>query len=43
MNCKDIVKQYLINNGYDGLAGEECGCTVDDTIGFMPCLDSESA
>jgi hypothetical protein len=32
----DIVKQYLINNGFDGLTWEygECGCDLSD---LMPC------
>jgi hypothetical protein len=34
MTVKEIIKQYLLNNNYDGLAGEECGCTIDD---LMPC------
>jgi len=29
-----IVKEYLIANGCDGLAGASCGCGVDD---LMPC------
>ena len=32
----DIVKQYLIDNGYDGLYADECGCFVDD---LAPCCD----
>jgi len=34
MTVKDIVKQYLENNHYDGLCGEDCGCEKDD---LMPC------
>lgn len=30
----DIIRSWLISNGYDGLASEECGCTLDD---LMPC------
>jgi len=32
MDVKEIIKQYLINNGYDGLANTEgeCGCTLED-------------
>ena len=34
MNVYDIVKKYLIDNGYDGLYTDDCGCLVDD---LMPC------
>jgi hypothetical protein len=34
MTCKDIIKKYLEDNGYDGLARDECGCFVDD---LFPC------
>ena len=27
---KDIVAEYLTANGFDGLAGYECGCGLDD-------------
>jgi len=30
MNVKEIVKQYLEQNGYDGLAGEGCCCLKND-------------
>jgi len=32
----EIVCEWLVANGYDGLAGDGCGCTVDD---LMPCND----
>ena len=35
--CFDIVRDYLIANGYDGLAGEECGCGLDD---LAPCCET---
>ena len=35
----DMVRDYLLTHGYDGLAGEECGCAVDD---LMPCGDGYS-
>jgi len=38
MNIRAIVKKYLIDNHYDGLAGEECGCETDD---LMCCDDPE--
>jgi len=34
MNAKKIVIAYLKENGYDGLAGDDCGCGIDD---FAPC------
>jgi hypothetical protein len=36
MNVTEIVKQFLIDNKYDGLVDEsgECGCVLDDLI---PC------
>jgi len=36
----DIVKQYLIANGYDGLYNEDCGCVVDDLIPCGDCFDN---
>ena len=35
MTVKDIIEKYLKENGYDGLAGDECGCGMDD--GLAPC------
>ena len=42
MNCAEIVKQYLIQNGYDGLCEEEeeCGCKLDN---LFPCSNDSSA
>ena len=34
MTVKEIVKDYLRKNGFDGLCSENCGCGLDD---FMPC------
>ncbi len=34
MNLRDIVKKYLEDNGYEGLAGKYCGCENND---LMPC------
>ena len=31
---REIAKQWLTQNGYEGLAGDDCGCEVDD---LMPC------
>lgn len=35
-NVIDIIKQHLIDNGFDGLMTEddECACTIDD---LRPC------
>ena len=30
----DIIKKYLTDNGFDGLAGDECGCGIDE---LFPC------
>ena len=34
MDVRGIVIDYLREIGADGLAGEECGCSIDD---LMPC------
>ena len=36
MKGEDIVKSYLVANGYDGLYNDmgECACTIDN---FAPC------
>ena len=36
MNVGTIVREWLIDRGYDGLVSDrcECGCSVDD---LMPC------
>lgn len=34
MTVNEIVKTWLKENGYDGLAGEECGCKLD---ALFPC------
>jgi hypothetical protein len=31
---QDIVRAYLEDNGYDGLAEDDCGCWLND---LMPC------
>ena len=39
MNVIEIVKKYLIDNGYDGLHHAcGCGCGLDDLV---PCGDIE--
>lgn len=35
MTVLDIVKKYLRDNGFDGLAGDDCGCALED--GIAPC------
>lgn len=36
MNCIEIIKKYLVDNGYDGLCDSDCncGCGVND---LSPC------
>jgi len=34
MNVKEIIIEYLKDNGYDGLYCDDCGCIIDDLI---PC------
>ncbi len=36
VSCADMVREYLIKNGYDGLCEKdgECGCQLSD---LMPC------
>ena len=29
---REVVKEYLTTNGYDGLAGDYCGCSLDDLM-----------
>jgi len=37
---RDIVREYLVANGYDGLWRDDCGCELGD---FMPCCCADSA
>lgn len=30
MNLQEIIKKYLEDNGFDGLCGDECGCSIDE-------------
>lgn len=41
MNVKDIVENYLQDNGYDGLCNteQECGCRIDDLFACDSCPD----
>lgn len=34
MTVKEIVIEYLKENGYDGLCNNSCGCGIDD---LFPC------
>lgn len=36
MTVKEIVKQWLEEHGYDGLAGQDCGCICEGWA-FMDC------
>ena len=38
MTIKEIVLAYLTKKGYDGLAGDNCGCELSD---LMPCCGPE--
>jgi hypothetical protein len=43
VNCKNIIKKYLKDNGFDGLYFPgECACKIDDLVscdgGFSNCL-----
>lgn len=39
MTVKEIVAEYLVNHGFDGLSnGNFCSCLVDDLM----CCDSDS-
>ena len=30
MTVKDIIAEYLRQNGFTGLRGDDCGCGIDD-------------
>ncbi|HDY90020.1 MAG TPA: hypothetical protein ENH82_18105 [bacterium] len=32
MNIREIVTEWLKNNGYDGLVNDDCGCNVSDLM-----------
>ena len=37
---KEIIKDWLLDNGYDGLYNDDCGCSID---ALMPCNGNEGA
>ena len=37
MTVKEIVREWLGENGYDGLTSGECGCEASD---LFPCMDA---
>jgi hypothetical protein len=34
MTVREIIENYLKENGYDGLCSDECGCQIGD---LCPC------
>jgi hypothetical protein len=42
MTVKDIVAKWLKENGYDGLAREDCGCQLDDLFACDGYMDGSS-
>lgn len=46
MTVKEIIKEYLTKNGFDGLCSpeHECGCNIEDLVCcYGYCLDCEPA
>lgn len=37
--CIDIIEAYLMDNGYDGLCNDDCGCTLADPVPCSQCFD----
>lgn len=33
----EIIKKYLVDNGYDGLCSDSCGCGLDDLFACDTC------
>ena len=43
MTVREIVKKYLLENGYDGLANNCYGCNLENLIQCnVPCEDCEA-
>jgi hypothetical protein len=40
MNCKEIIKTYLVQHGYDGLYAEDCGCFLSDLFPCGECFEN---
>ena len=40
MTVKEIVKEYLLAKGFEGLYADECSCEVSD---LMPCFCCEGS
>lgn len=38
MTIKEIIKQWLKDNGYDGLYSDECGCSLEDFNACDECF-----
>jgi len=42
MTVREIVEEWLLEHGYDGLCNEECSCTLHDLMscgqGFSDCV-----
>lgn len=39
MNCRDIIKAYLLDHGYDGLYCVDCGCELEQLMPCESCCD----
>lgn len=40
MNIREIIKEYLLKNGFGGLFNnEDCGCDIDDLFPCDNCPD----
>lgn len=40
MNVKEIIKEYLEKNNYDGLFSDDCCCDIEDLMCcFVECIE----
>jgi hypothetical protein len=39
MTVREILRYWLTENGYDGLAGDDCGCGITDLFVCESCPD----